>query len=336
MVQRSGSIPGMKNSLALNRGSPKGFNRTKPSVLTEQPSASVDVDLVCIIATWFDADIIEANIRACFAHGASRVIIIDNDSPDNSVEVAKAAGAEIGLVYATEYYDDDLRIRHVNSIAKQVVEGSKKPTWIMSLDADEIIAHQSGKRIIEVLSMQHPEVRTIGSNGIDIYPHSENWYTVGSHPALQAVHGCRRFETRDACCSLGHWKHIALRYDGVFDMAQTRGNHIPALNGLKRVNESTEEIYLFHVPLRNRETMTARLDALCGGGARRRSAGDDEVTINKGAILRYKSLDAIYSGRWNEVQMPHGNKFGREVVGIVPYPVSTICPWIMNDAGVRQ
>jgi hypothetical protein len=243
------------------------------------------------------------------------------------------------MSYETEFYDDDLRIRHINTVASGIVDAAPKPVWIMSLDADEIPCHPSGRKIIDVLSEMPDDVRVIGSNCIDVYPHADEWILPDTHPAKTAVHGCYRSGGRGKYCDKGHWKHVLLKYlPNRFDIAQTRGNHGPARhpNMTLEANESSDEVFLFHVPLRNRNRMTERLTALCGGGPRRRSVGDDEITINNGAIARFRTLESIYEKRWNQVEVPHPAKYGRPITGIVPYPVSTICPWILNDAGVRD
>lgn len=338
-IRTSHTVPGMRNSKALNYGAPPGFQKHKPMIDMSEKQWPADIDLVAIVSTWFDADIIAHTVRACIAHGASQVLIVDNDSPDNSVETAIKSGAKLAMSYSTEFYDDDLRIRHVNNVARYLVSVAPKPVWVMSLDADEIPCHKSGRRIIDVLSEMPPDVRVVGSNCIDVYPHANDWVLPDTHPAKTAVHGCFRSGGRGKYCDLGHWKHVLLKYyPDQFDLAQTRGNHGPASDPNRRTdaNEANDEVFLFHVPLRNMEQMKQRLTALCGGGKTRRSVGDDEITINNGAIARFRNLESIYAQRWNEVELPHPAKYGRPITGIVPYPVSTICPWIMNDAGVKD
>ena len=109
-------IPGVHSHRKLNGGAPPEWKITSPSLSRDVCSEKNAIDVVAIISTWFDADIIYANVRNCFLQGCSRVLLLDNDSPDESVKIAVSAGAEVAEVYSTEFYDDDLRIYRENEI----------------------------------------------------------------------------------------------------------------------------------------------------------------------------------------------------------------------------
>jgi hypothetical protein len=325
-------VPGKDRSKQLNAGSPPGWSRSTPVETTESMQPPTDAVVCAIISTWYEADIIAASVKSCFDNGCSRVLILDNNSPDDTVAVAVAAGAEVGEVYATDFYDDDLRIRKQNELAQKLVEQTKAADmWIITLDADEFMAGTRGEPVATTLRRMPANVRTVGSTCVDLYPDSPDAYVRGEHPAKYMTYGLHRF-TR-VYCGRHHWKHVALRYhNGVFDIAQHRGNHwCAAASKHTTVHEPFDfDLRMFHAPLRNRSDAEARLQTLCGKsstlGGLRRSAGDDEVTGNNGSIKKWRSLDDIYNKRWDRVEYPHSQLFGRDVVGIALYRWDKIFP----------
>ena len=48
--------------------------------------------LYAIVVTWMEADVIEATVPNALAQGCDRVLLVDNDSPDDTVPEAEAAG----------------------------------------------------------------------------------------------------------------------------------------------------------------------------------------------------------------------------------------------------
>ena len=141
-------------------------------------------------------------------------------------------------------------------------------------------------------------------------------------------------------CHCKHWKHVSLRYfNGVFDIAQHRGNHwcSVARQDIHIAEVPSVDMRLFHAPIRNRVDAEARLLALCGKdpklGGLRRCAGDDDVTGNNGGIKKWRSLDHIYNRRWNLVEFPHSQMFGRDIVGIELYRWDVIYPELAGKIG---
>ena len=57
--------------------------------------------LYAIVVTWMEADVIAATVRNAFAQGCERVLLVDNDSPDDTVAKAEAAGAELARSFST-------------------------------------------------------------------------------------------------------------------------------------------------------------------------------------------------------------------------------------------
>jgi hypothetical protein len=316
-------VPGKDRHKKLNGGSPLGWVIKTPKIIQHELTSS-PASLVGIISTWFDSDIIEANVKNCFKQGFDRVLILDNASHDKSVSRAVACGAQVGEVYETAFYDDDLRIAKENDIAKTAVESSSGDLWVVSLDADEFLHGFGGLTVKESLCSLPQQVRIIGSHAVDLYPESPDAYKIGEHPGICMPNGCLR---KGVFCPNLHWKHVAIRYsNGLFDIAQTRGNHIPSVSKVSHApSESCFSLPIIHAPFRRYEDSRARLKRLCGKdkslGNKPRSAGDDQVTGNMGAIKRWNCLEDVYAGRWDRVEIPHCRMlYGREVTGICLYP----------------
>lgn len=319
MLNRN-SLPGFVNHRNLNGGCPAGWIVDQPASEAVELGEPRDIDLCAVIATWKDWDIIGASVRNCFEQGCARVLILDNDSRDDTVERAKAAGAEIAKVYATEYYDDDLLNKLRNDTIKCEVERSKRECWWIALDADEFPVVPGTLK--QYLSRLPQHIRTVGFDAIDLYPTGME-YVVGEYPWHCYDMGWRRsggFKRYGQHC--GHWKHPVVQYNGLWDIGVSRGGHCPSAPKSMHIVEPDGMRWIFHAPLRRREDAERRLKALCNG----RSEWDDHVTGKQGAIKRWSSLKAIYEGRWDAVDIPHTQMYGRAVVGIALYPWRVIAP----------
>lgn len=312
---------GRKRNQELNGGAPLGWKPVSPLPMTDAAqSPAGDIPVVnAIVSTWHDADIIEASVRHLAARGVSRIVILDNDSPDDTVAVAEAAGATVGLRYTTEVYDDDLRIQLQNGVIKDSVEQSALPDcWWIALDADEFPELPGGQSFPEALRGLPRDVRCWGLDAIDLYPTGDCQYVRGKHPAECMAYGMWRRGGMGKYCPAGHWKHNAIRYfDGQFDLAFGRGNHAVMAPGAVSIREAGAGGVMFHAPIRAKDDAYARLQALCSTG---RTRWDDQVTGNNGAVKRWKSLEDIFAGRWDRVALPHSQMFGRHVVGLALYP----------------
>ena len=89
-----------------------------------RPDPLHPVRLFGIVGTWCEADVIEATVQNAFAQGCERVFIVDNESPDDTLERAAAAGAEIGSVYHTDYYEESRRLAEMTGLISAV-----SPRW---------------------------------------------------------------------------------------------------------------------------------------------------------------------------------------------------------------
>jgi glycosyltransferase involved in cell wall biosynthesis len=320
----------------MNHGYPPNWKLQKPRFMPAKLSEGSKSVVYAFISTWYDGDIIGATVRNCFRNRCDRVFVQDNDSPDDSVRMAEQNGADVVNVFKTEYYDDDLRIKLQNDFVRKLVEAHKHDDiWVLTLDADELPIGPNGEPFYEILSRLPRSIRTIGSNAIDLYPDAGDVYDRDKHPAACFKKGIRR--TAKFACQRNHWKHVAIRYlDGVFDIAQSRGNHYPAVPSIRdNIYEPEIEIPIFHAPIRNKEEAYARLEALCGkpnAQGHHRSIGDDIAIGGQGAIKRFNSLDAIFSQQWQNVDLPHSQMYGRNITGICPYAWSKLEPNLVGSS----
>src|SRR5262245_13123763 len=65
-----------------------------------------DVPLFAVIPTWMEADVIGGTVRNARLQGCERVLVLDNDSPDDTVAEAIDAGAELAKSFSTPQLDE--------------------------------------------------------------------------------------------------------------------------------------------------------------------------------------------------------------------------------------
>jgi len=338
---------GLTRHKELNGGAPPNWRSILPNPKqVEQDQEASPPKLYAIVSSWYDADIIEANIKNCFAQGASRVFLLDNTSPDNTIELAQKAGAILAKEYKTEVYDEDLRIHLQNElILSETTLRQESDLWWMVLDSDEFPTGKDGRTIIETIRGLPPEIRMVGCDSVDLYPTKDQHYTAG-HPALCMTHGVWRRGGMIEGTNCGHWKHPLIRLlNGQRDIAHNRGNHtvtVPNDSPLKQTGspilqerltkhsifEPHFDITLFHAPIRSREAAQRRLEALC---STQRNKWDDQVTKNQGAIKRWESLNAIFEERWEDVELPHTQMYGRSIRGLALYPWQVLLPNLKRE-----
>lgn len=327
-----GNAPGQRRNRELNGGAPPGWVRVQLHVEKVELREPTLAPIYAVVSSWHDADVIEATVRNCFDQGCERVYLLDNASPDNTAEVARAAGVNDVITYRTEFYDDDLRVRKQNEIVRRVTAEERHPElWWIVLDADEFPAGRDGKTVAALLRSLPAQINTVGSDFIDLYPSNGEAYRIGAHPALCMSRGVWRRGGIRHYCACGHWKHAIVRYrDGIHDLAHFRGNHGLAASkqnrGVVLAVESQFDVPFFHAPIREESATRARLNALCESG---RNQWDDHVTNSQGAIKRWQALDNIYAGRWREVNLPHTQVYGRSVTGLALYPWRVLAPSVV-------
>jgi hypothetical protein len=288
-----------------------GWVRPKPLHIALPRRAPQEIGLYAVIGTWHEGDIIEACVKNCLAQGCERVYILDNDSPDDTVEVAKAAGAEIVEVYHTDFYSEGTRLHKMNGFMERITMTEKRSRmWWLALDADEFPAAPNGLTLREWVSRQENHFNVLGAWAFDHYPHQPLANIRGFHPAEFQPYGMLRW---DAYCGLSHWKHSLLRYDdGVFNLAQTYGMHTTFGRQNAHITEPIDQFLMNHFMYRNYADTLKRLEAICGAdphlGGNFRAAVDEKQVNNQGSLSRFRHLEQVYSQKWDEVEMPHSRQ----------------------------
>jgi hypothetical protein len=281
-----------------------------------EPEPVARFRLFGIIGSWMEADVIAATVANAFVQGCERVFLVDNDSPDDTVEQAIAAGAEFACRFSSPQYDEVLRLKIMNHVVQRVSEGDgSEHIWWLWLDADEFPHAPRGATIREFLEPLDRRFRIVGARFINHFPSTSPAYVPGFHP-LDFQPLCE--EHRQVICSSSHRKHPLQRYDKQGPLiVSDRGFH-RAISAERPLREPTTAIYLHHFPYREPDVTRRRLAALCGtdGNGSARAQSDDDAT--DAMIPRFQTLDAVYAGDWEQVR---NYRFDAAIT--VPHPV----PW---------
>lgn len=302
-----------------------GIRRAWPTWYDAQdnPDASDVLEsfgLFGLIVTWREADVIEATVRNAFAQGCERVFLVDNESPDDTVERALAAGAELAASFATTQHDEVVKIRTLNdAVARVSAEDGRDHIWWLWLDADEFVHGPRGLTVREYLSGLDRRFRIVGSRYFNHFPDRKPEAIPGFHP-LDFQPLCEEL-SEDNFCSLGHRKHHLQRFDRA-------GPPITARVGFHRTMceatliEPTEGCFTHHFPYREESTTRGRVSALTGGkdsGSARIGKRDNDEYRAAGHVSdmskRARTLDHVYGQSWSEVE--NLRRKGRRV-GVAP------------------
>src|SRR5262249_37316928 len=127
--------------------------------------------LYAVVSTWMEADVIEATVRNAFEQGCDRVLLFDNDSPDETVAVALAAGAELIRTFSTGHHDDEFRIGLMNDAVADMSESDDaRHIWWLWCDADEFPHGPRGLTVREFLASLDRSFRIVGGRVVNHYP----------------------------------------------------------------------------------------------------------------------------------------------------------------------
>lgn len=267
-----------------------------------------DTALFALITTWHDEDIVYASVKNAFAQGCDRVFIVDNNSPDNTVQEALAAGALLARSYHTQQLDERVKIRIVNEVILDFSESADlKTIWWLWLDADEFPEGPDGLSLKEFLCALHPKFRVVGAKNVNHFPVDTPYYVPRFHP-LEFQPWCEDFIANEwAYCGLGHWKHPLTKY--VRDKSRiTRlaGPHTALCT--RQLVEPSEGTIIHHFPYRDKGATHRRLEAACAPGEDgivRVQKFEEMIGHASGIRKRYRTLENVYSGRWDEVDNLH-------------------------------
>jgi glycosyltransferase involved in cell wall biosynthesis len=306
-------------------------NPAHPEPLEEAP-------LFAVVSSYNEADVIEASVKNALAQGVERVYLVDNASTDDTVDRAVSAGAILAERFETECAEDRLRTMLMNAVVWHVSSAERAPhIWWLWMDADEFSHGPGNQTIAQYLSGLDRRFRTVGANFFQHFPHTKPEFVPGFHP-LDFQPMCEPFwQDFMPRCPIRHYKHPLARFDrsGPYLLAQN-SFHTWAPNDKSQMVEPRLGIVTHHVQYRQEEITRRRLDAIYSEGSRRGAqvlrAGAD------GGRRRLRSLDAVYSQRWSEVD---NERHVRGDVGVRLQRWSDLSPgfelarWYSNDELAR-
>jgi hypothetical protein len=301
----------------------KRDNRERWAWISVQDAPSVPDPLpsfrfFAVLGTWMESDVVGACVSNAFTQGCERVYLVDNDSPDDTVDRALDAGAVLARSFATEAYDEAMRMRIMNDVVDEV--STHEPDdhiWWLWLDADEFAHGPRGRRLSDHLGALDRRFRIVGTRYFNHYPSAEPYYVEGHHP-IDEQPLCE--ELRPPFCPLRHRKHPLQRWDRSGPKIECLAGFHKATCDVLPLVEPSDGAFVHHFPFRGEAFSRRRLDVLCGVGAEGvgRAREDDPATAHM--LPRYRSLEAVYSQRWDEVE----NFMPGKRSGVAPVPWTSL------------
>jgi hypothetical protein len=254
--------------------------------------------MFAITGTWMEADIIAATIHNARTQGCERVYLVDNGSPDDTVDVARREGAILARSFATDRHDEVLLRRHMNAVVTEVSEAEGDDyIWWLYLDADEFSHGPWGMTLRDYVGTLDQQFRVVGMRFFDHYPGGSPQYVGGRHP-LDFQPLCE--EVAIPMCPSGHRKHPLQRYDrGGPPLECGRGLHFAHCSA--HLYEPAQPAFLHHFPYRDERATRRRLETLWTAQQRGMVDGvpsDDCIHM----LTRFRSLDAVYRQAWTDVE----------------------------------
>ena len=261
-----------------------------------------DFRLFAVVKSWMDEDIIEATVRNALAQGVETVYLVDNASTDATVDRAVGAGAVVAEIYDTDAFDGRLVQPLMNAVvARESLRCQAEHVWWLLLDSDEFPEGPGGTTVRDYLATLDRRFRLVGATFQNHVPETKPEYIAGFHP-IDFQPRCYTFEPADfSPCRLGHWKHPLQRFDrhGHFVLSND-GAHTAFCSD--RLVEPTVGIVAHHFQYRDEARTRAKLELASGPGSTR--TGLHEAAGFTGFARRRRSLDAVYSQRWADMDTP--------------------------------
>jgi len=286
----------------------------------DRPELLSGFRLFAIVKTWMDEDVIEATVRNAMVQGAESVFVVDNGSTDATLLRAQEAGATVAEVFETSGFDGPLAQTLMNAVvARESLRSGAEHVWWLYLDSDEFPEGPGGVPISEYIATLDRRFRVVGSVCVNHLPTGKPEYLSGFHPIdFQPL--CYEFiPSWMPICRQNHWKHPLQRFDRHANFIVSRAGSHWAICPQDLV-EPNSGIVTHHFQYRDEALTRAKLELTCGPGSPRTALyGADGMD---GFSRRRRSLDAVYSQKWDDVEVEVNRNLGatRATGGPHPWP----------------
>lgn len=273
-----------------------------------EPSARARPLILGLAAVWNEEDVIWATVRNLLAEGADEVFVMDDDSDDDTLAEAGAAGATIVQLPGGGVFNEAERSKRIRSFVDEQTRRVGADVWWVVVDADEFPRGPDGIRIRDLVEQLPEWVDVVGSRVLDHLPDAASSYLPRTHP-VQSISLARWYN--DPYCPRGHWKHQLFRIRTAGDLYPRGGRHTVGTDDGRRAREAGQSLLMHHVPFRERiRTETNLRTAAAPGG---RYAEAPEITRLRLAH-RLSILDDVYNGRFDVIPNDFAGEQARGIV----------------------
>lgn len=235
-----------------------------------------------VIVSWYEGDIIEATVKNLYRQGVDTVFLIDNESPDNTTQLAVESGAVLYKRIHSNRFSDYLKAKFITQlINKTTSQDEKDRSWWLMCDADELPRAPLDMTIKEYIAQQDDRIRVVGGKHINHYPVHAPYNIPGIHPAEFQFDALQSDEAA-IYCSLAHDKHNLIRFD-------RSGVDIEIMGGFHRfvsksnLLETSQPLIIHHFNYRTPDDTLTRLKKL--------ALPDDNGESRIGGVEFYKDLE---------------------------------------------
>jgi hypothetical protein len=192
-------------------------------------------------------------------------------------------------------------------VARESLRSGAEHVWWLYLDSDEFPEGPAGLSVAEYVATLDRRFRVVGSVCVNHLPSGKPEYVPGLHPIdFQPL--CYEFSPSwTPLCGQNHWKHPLQRFDRDANFIVSRpGSHWALCP--QDLTEPSGGIVTHHFQYRDEALTRAKLELTCGAGSPRTALyGEDG---RDGFSRRIRSLDAVYSQRWGDVEVEVNRTLG--------------------------
>lgn len=271
------------------------------SELTDPRPVVADIDdrplVYGLCGAWNEDDVIYATVANLYLQGVDEVIVLDDDSDDETAAEAKAAGATVVHDASDGIFEERRRAARINELIDEWTDKAGRPVWWVVVDADEFPRGPAGTTIAEYLRSLPSSVTTVGSRVLEHYPGSGSAPRRRHHPLDELPRA--RWHNHPACPA-GHWKHQVMLARRPGELRFMPGRHTVAAPDWRRpVVESVASLLMHHFPLRDKKRTEEKFRAAASVTGRYTTSTDE--FIKRRLAIRLQMLDLVYADRYDLV-----------------------------------